>query len=121
MVKKNNMGKISIRCGVFETNSSSVHSITLCKTSEFKKWLSGEYVYSIYDDEFKPISEVDPEKIVNMDNYDFTWMHIDDDGWYTTNEAYIEHNNDRCYDTYSDDKEIDGTGVTAFGYYGNDY
>lgn len=33
---------IQIRQGVFETNSSSTHSITMCSESEFKKWKKGE-------------------------------------------------------------------------------
>ena len=31
-----------IRRNVFETNSSSVHSMTICMKSDFDKWVSGE-------------------------------------------------------------------------------
>jgi hypothetical protein len=31
-----------IRRGVFETNSSSTHSITMCSIEEYEKWESGE-------------------------------------------------------------------------------
>lgn len=31
-----------IRSGVFETNSSSTHSLTLCMKSDFDKWKKGE-------------------------------------------------------------------------------
>ena len=30
--------KVSVRQGVFETNSSSVHTLTMCSDSEYKKW-----------------------------------------------------------------------------------
>lgn len=35
-----------IRQGVFETNSSSTHSITMCSESEFKKWMNGELYFN---------------------------------------------------------------------------
>lgn len=34
--------KIQIRQGVFETNSSSVHSITMCTQNEFDDWRNGK-------------------------------------------------------------------------------
>ena len=34
---------INIRHGLFETNSSSVHSMTLLTQDEYKKWESGDY------------------------------------------------------------------------------
>lgn len=47
---------IQIRQGVFETNSSSTHSLCIMTESDYKKWCDGtnEYylVYSDYSDEF---------------------------------------------------------------------
>lgn len=45
-----------IRRGTFETNSSSTHSITMCKESDFDKWKNGELYYcnddgNFYDEE----------------------------------------------------------------------
>ena len=38
--------KKQIRQGVFETNSSSTHSLTMCMESDYDKWCSGEtYFY----------------------------------------------------------------------------
>ena len=34
--------KVQIRRGVFETNSSSVHTLTMCTLDEFDKWQDGE-------------------------------------------------------------------------------
>ena len=34
-----------IRNGVFETNSSSTHSITMCMKSDYEKWKDGELYY----------------------------------------------------------------------------
>ena len=36
---------IQIRKNVFETNSSSTHSLVMAVKSEFDKWQSGEYYY----------------------------------------------------------------------------
>ena len=35
-----------IRHGVFETNSSSTHSITMCTKAEYDAWISGEAYYT---------------------------------------------------------------------------
>lgn len=36
---------INIRCDMFETNSSSCHSITICQTNDYKKWVNGELYF----------------------------------------------------------------------------
>lgn len=45
-----------IRMGVFETNSSSTHSLVVCTREEFNKWKSGEL---LYDGDF-----VTPEQVL---------------------------------------------------------
>ena len=42
----------TIRHGCFETNSSSTHSITMCKESDFNKWKNGEIYYCQDDGKF---------------------------------------------------------------------
>ena len=37
--------KRQIRRGVFETNSSSTHSLTICTEEEFNKWKNGELLF----------------------------------------------------------------------------
>ena len=49
--------KRQIRRGVFETNSSSVHSLTMCMESDFNKWVTGELVWSRWGDELVPITD----------------------------------------------------------------
>lgn len=41
--------KTSVRRGVFETNSSSTHSLTLCSQNEYNKWKEGELVLNWRD------------------------------------------------------------------------
>lgn len=45
-----------IRCKVFETNSSSTHSLTICSDEEYTKWENGELYWS-YWGEFVEIPE----------------------------------------------------------------
>lgn len=44
--------KRQIRRGVFETNSSSTHSLTMCDEETFEKWKSGDLVFDKYAEEF---------------------------------------------------------------------
>lgn len=41
-----------IRNGVFETNSSSTHCLSMCEKSEFEKWVNGELYYDEDSDSF---------------------------------------------------------------------
>lgn len=40
--------KRQIRRGVFETNSSSTHSLTMCSEEEFEQWKNGEQMSHDY-------------------------------------------------------------------------
>lgn len=46
-----------IRRNVFETNSSSTHSITMCPKEEFEKWKNGEMFYVECSGEFVSAEE----------------------------------------------------------------
>lgn len=37
--------KRQIRLGVYETNSSSTHSLTICSEEEFEQWKNGELLF----------------------------------------------------------------------------
>ena len=43
-----------VRAGVFETNSSSTHSLTMMSLDEFNKWKSGELLYDSCNDVLVP-------------------------------------------------------------------
>lgn len=47
----------TIRNGVFETNSSSTHSLTMCTESDFKKWKNGELYLDKDSGEFVTLEE----------------------------------------------------------------
>lgn len=93
----------SIRKNVFETNSSSTHSICICTEEEYKKFRSGDMVYDSYNGELQFVS--DKEKELEEDKY--RYMSYEDMGYY---KEYYSH----PFVTPSGDKMV------AFGEYGYD-
>ena len=51
-----------IRLSVFETNSSSTHSMSILSEEEFSKWQNGELLKLKWEDEF--VSKEDNDKII---------------------------------------------------------
>lgn len=47
----------SIRRSVFETNSSSTHSLTICSKADFEAWEKGIVVFRKYEDQFVPLDK----------------------------------------------------------------
>ena len=48
--------KVQIRRSVFETNSSSVHSLTICSKEEFQDWKDGKVFFNIHSEDFTPVT-----------------------------------------------------------------
>jgi hypothetical protein len=46
-----------IRLGVFETNSSSTHTLTIVTLEDFEKWKNGELEFHSYDEKFVPVTQ----------------------------------------------------------------
>ena len=91
--------RMQIRQGVFETNSSSVHSLTICSQEEYDRWEKGELLFSRY-------KEVFVEKTPETEN---------DEDCLTQNEWY----DDVECETFSDSHTTkSGDKIVAFGYYG---
>ena len=95
-----------IRRNVFETNSSSTHSITMCMRSEFDQWVNGELVWDRWNRELVPIT---PTIKISMENDEREYLTYDQfhDWEYVDYETYTNN-----YTTPNGDK------VVAFGYYG---
>lgn len=114
-----------IRRGVFETNSSSTHSLTLCSKSEYDRWQKGELVLcenwkvkkqfitweealdlcKQYDSDLESIGLEDTKTLRNckLYTYDSYWDYYGD---------YYE-----CFDVdYTQGNEE----IVAFGYFGYD-
>lgn len=97
--------KRQIRCGVFETNSSSVHSLTMCTESDYEKWQDGELVWSMWEDKLIPITEEIKESI-GHDYYTYGQFF---DWEYMEFETFVQ-----------DFTTPSGETVVGFGYYGHD-
>lgn len=124
--------KRQIRRGVFETNSSSVHSITMCSQDEYSKWERGELLKDRYGDTFKTRDEI-IEGLKNEKKYKSDELEYADVDWsnketvdklikdneYVTEEEFWD---DIDYETFNDTYTTpSGEKVIAFGYYGAEY
>lgn len=64
---------IKIRYGVFETNSSSVHSLILCSDEEYKAFEKHQLYYNCWEHHFMTREEV-REMIVKLYKRDKRWF-----------------------------------------------
>lgn len=120
--------KRQIRRGVFETNSSSTHSITMCSNKEYEKWENGEVLYWEDRDKFGTREEIIEEmKTAMLYNGrlcypDVNWEdkeQVDDIFSDERVKTCDEFFNDDYYETYSTEYTTpNGEVVVAFGYYG---
>ena len=118
----------SIRRNVFETNSSSTHSLTMCSETEYEKWKKGELLFHKYDEEF--VTKEEFLKIYQEIMKKYFEKYPDD-----TEEDFKDYMGDNDYLTYDEfwdyftsDYETfqtsyttkNGEKVISFGYYGYD-
>lgn len=114
--------KRQVRIGVFETNSSSTHSITMCSNTDFEKWENGEVLYWACGDKFGTREEIIQElkknswySNKNWDDEDVVTDIFSDERVKTCEEFF----DDEYYETYSTEYTTkNGDVVVAFGYYG---
>lgn len=99
--------KRQVRKGVFETNSSSTHSITMCTKTDFDKWKNGELAWSRWTRELVPITDEIQRSIDNDERDYYTYDQFND-------YDYIS------YETFEETKCFDGEEIVAFGYSGYD-
>lgn len=126
---------IQIRNGVFETNSSSTHSITMCMESDYDKWIAGELYWDRWNE--KLVSKDTVDKFIKEAKNDFREENPEyiegDKDWECRFEDYLYYDKDFAYysyDEYCDRIEYEtyvdtfttpsGEKVVSFGYYGED-
>ena len=118
--------KIQIRTGLFETNSSSTHALTVCSESTYEDWKAGKCYYDTWDKEIVSVekayewkgferdkkSELYDKRFLTYDEYNKYIIDgfEDENGWWYGDYDYIE----KTLITENGDK------VIAFGYYGQD-
>lgn len=122
---------IQIRRGVFETNSSSTHSITICSEDMFDKWQRGEVAFQNSwreEEQWIPIKEaeamihrtmVDNDYLPEEEYLDYRTEIMRDMGIYLTLEDYWDaydylEGYTKKYTTPGGEK------IIAFGVYGHD-
>ena len=132
---------IKIRYGVFETNSSSVHSLVMCSDNEYQKFVDNELLYDLWNEELITYNKALDKLYQNIKfDADFKY-HFDlpDDfsrdklndfslgelEYYLASEVSIYtcnyFFNEMEYYTYEDTyRTVHGEVVHAFGYYGHD-
>ena len=111
-----------IRRSVFETNSSSTHSLTILSLEKFKKFVSGELMMTCYGDNF--ISREDAIEYViksgGFEDVDMTDECAVDDEliyWeYITYETFGDKF-EKFEERYTSDS---GDEIVAFGFFGRD-
>jgi len=92
---------ISVRRNVFETNSSSTHSLCICTENEYEKFKNGDMMYDDYNEELQFVSDKE------LEEYKYRYKSYDSMGEWL--EFYEEH-----FTTPSGDKMV------AFGEFGYD-
>ena len=102
---------IQIRKNIFETNSSSVHSITICTEEDFQQWKKGNLIWSYSF-----------EKLIKPDEIDKNDQYYDEDYYITYGDFFdsYEHPILEYMETYSTHVNIGNQDIVAFGYYGHD-
>lgn len=121
------MGKvIKVRKGVFETNSSSTHSITMCTSEEYQKFLKGELYISECNDKLLSLEQIKED----FEQANKKWKENHENDLYENIEQYMDC---ECIKSYVDWEEDDylesyisnyttpnGEEIIAFGKYGYD-
>lgn len=131
--------KKQIRRGVFETNSSSVHSLTMCMESDYDRWQKDNlYLFGgsgwCYPDNNKPETNhfytreeaIEFEKTDKYVREDINWTDEEEVNEILHENEFYDYEyfwNEYCeyYETFEEITTTpNGERVVAFGYYGHD-
>lgn len=118
---------IQVRNNVFETNSSSVHSICLCSKDVYERWAESRseikedsYLWDTYSENLVPISEIlsdIPMTFKEAKEINFSCL----PNHYYTTEGFDNYTNDYWYEAYYTEAiSPSGDEMVAFGYFGHD-
>ena len=115
-----------IRKGLFETNSSSTHSLTMCSEEDYDKWKNGELFFNSWEERF-----YNKENMINViierSHGAETFSDISEERFNETIEDYGFYTHDRYWDNeylegFSDTYTTkSGETIVAFGKYGYEY
>ncbi len=121
--------KRQIRRGTFETNSSTVHSITMCEIDDYEKWINGELYLDKWDNGFITAEEfeeglseyikenqVDKETDEYFEDKELREMYMNEYGYIT----YERWQNFEFENEFTEYTTRNGDTVVALCYYGRD-
>ena len=125
------MAKTQVRAGVFETNSSSTHSLTVCTGDEFKMFTSGEAFWGKLDDAILSKDEVGEMYAKALADGRIDAYYTTDGEWYEdqiVRDQVISFYDLKTYDAWGEWLETfnhsftspSGDEMVAFGEYGHD-
>lgn len=132
-----------IRKNVFETNSSSTHSLTMCTKEEYDNWKNGKLLFDSYYKKFVPsleLTKVDFEEAEdnyesNKQKYQKNWNQLTKEEQEEYTLEYIKENksmdeivtypewldrNNYLYTFYKEYTTKNNERIVAFGAYGYD-
>ena len=117
---------LQIRKNVFETNSSSTHSLCICTEDEYSRWQKGEVYYHHWNDEFVSKEEVLKElrenkyladHIVGMTDEEILSEYAYDEGYYSEDQYFDSEYLETYHKEYISPS---GDKIVVFGKYGYD-
>ena len=112
---------IQIREGVFETNSSSTHAISVCCAKDYDDLITGKAMINVNLD-ILPRDEAEKFNDELRAKYKKTGYDEDDIEDIVQEDGYVEWCDLRGeYEYFENRSTIQGVDVVAFGYYGYDY
>ena len=96
-----------IRFGVFETNSSSTHTLCMCTKEEYKKFKKGEMFYNNNEEKLMTPDEKDKyiRKQIVLESMDVDW----------NNKTFTFNNKKYSYKDYKDRKNKQNELLTPEG------
>lgn len=128
---------LQIRRNVFETNSSSTHSITMCSKDDYDRWARGEVYLNEYwwykdnGSEYKNKKFVTRDEAINLIECNGGDIEYDKEYYESFNEYIAKEYNIYTIDEYFENEYLEsfedeyttdsGETVIAFGLYGYDY
>lgn len=120
---------IKIRNSVFETNSSSTHSLIMCSKDEYNKLNTRDLLIDTYNDSLITLKEAkdrykeyfpDAPDIYNVSDFNAIQLLQKYDVAYTL-EEYNENYNEYLNKFYQEYTTPSGETICAFGVYGENY
>ena len=108
--------KLNIRKSVFETNSSSTHSLTIVSKEEFEKFKKGELIFNKWESKLIEVTEEIKKNLLLAENGDDMEEDFDEDDY----ESYENLGGDRFETFEKNYKTKKGDEIVAFGFHGQD-